>query len=133
MITGQRHRKVRYQLIALDANVWALRRCLFPREIYELHSTHNHASRSKMSSSPHAAAIWRSRSYLHGTILNRLPESERLVAIKAVIAHGLHTPEPIPLSPTSQGDYITCLDFRLRSKAALCDLSVNAHRTDACR
>ena len=72
--------------------------------------------------------------HLRGTTLNVLSESDLLAQIKAVAVRGLHTAvhrSQFHALRQAQGEDITHFVSRLRSKAALCDFSVIAHRPHA--
>ena len=69
--------------------------------------------------------------HLRGTALNQSNESDLLAQIKAVAVRGLHTAvhrSQFHALRQAQGEDITHFVSRLRSKAALCDFSVTAHR-----
>ena len=69
--------------------------------------------------------------HLRGTSLSQLSETELLAQIKAVAVRGLHTAvhrSQFHALRQTQGEDVTHFVSRLRSKAALCDFSVVAHR-----
>ena len=69
--------------------------------------------------------------HLRGTTLNQSSEDDLLAQIKAVAVRGLHTAvhrSQFHAMRQAQGEDVTHFVSRLRSKAALCDFSVTAHR-----